>query len=112
MEKTLTLKPRISEKAYGLSESINTYVFQVPVTANKQQVAQAVSAQFNVTVNTVNIANVVGKVKRTYRKGGRPVTGSRPNFKKAYVTLKEGDSITVFASEDDDKKNNKSGGKK
>ena len=101
MSKTLVLKPRISEKAYGQSLTKNTYVFVVPTDANKNQVAEAVTAQFEVTVTEVNILNVKGKAKRSVRKGGRQTNGKDSDFKKAYVTLKEGDSIAVFATEDD-----------
>ena len=75
MSKTLLLKPRVSEKAYGLSLTRNTYVFVVPNDANRTEVADAVAAQFDVTVTDVNIVNVKGKVKRTVRKGGRQSTG-------------------------------------
>jgi large subunit ribosomal protein L23 len=101
MSKTLILKPRVSEKAYGQSIAKNTYGFVVPTDANKQSVAAAVEAQFGVTVTAVNILNVVGKAKRTVRKGGKQVSGKDANFKKAYVTLKEGDNIAVFKTEDD-----------
>jgi large subunit ribosomal protein L23 len=101
MSKTLLLKPRVSEKAYGQSLAKNTYVFVVPNDSNKQTVAEAVQAQFDVTVTTVNILNVIGKAKRTVRKGGRQVSGKDANFKKAYVTLKEGDQIAVFKTEDE-----------
>lgn len=103
MSKTMTLRPRVSEKAYGMSQLRNTYVFVVPGDANKLTVAQAVAAQFNVTVEDVNILNVKGKAKRTVRKGGRAITGRDSDKKKAYVTLKQGDSIAIFASEDDQK---------
>lgn len=102
MSKTLLLKPRLSEKAYGQSIAKNTYAFIVPTDTNRHQVAEAVAAQFGVTVTSVNILNVKGKAKRTVRKGGRTSTGKDNDFKKAYVSLKEGDSITVFASEDAD----------
>src|SRR3546814_19411479 len=59
--------------------------------------------QFSVTVTSVNTAVTKGKAKRTVRKGGRPVAGRQSDFKKAYVTLKEGDSIPVFASEEEEK---------
>ncbi len=101
MDKSMTLKPRISEKAYALSQNENVYVIQVPADANRLTVAAAISAQFDVTVTNVNISNVKGKMKRTVRKGGRQSFGKRPDIKKAYITLKEGDSIAVFASEDD-----------
>lgn len=103
MSKTLLLKPRVSEKAYGQSLTKNTYVFVVPADSNRTEVADAVTVQFGVTVTGVNILNVKGKVKRTVRKGGKQSKGRDNDIKKAYVTLKEGDSIAVFATEDDKK---------
>jgi large subunit ribosomal protein L23 len=99
--KTMTLKSRVSEKTYGLSQMHNTYVFEVPKDANKLTVAQAVAAQFKVTVEDVNISNLKGKAKRTVRKGGRPVAGRDVDVKKAFVTLKAGDSLPIFANDDD-----------
>ena len=103
MSMSMIIKPRISEKAYGLSQTSNVYVMQVPGDANKLTVAAAIAAQFNVTVTNVNINNTKGKTKRTVRKGGRQSYGTRPAVKKAYVTLKAGDSIAVFANEEDQK---------
>lgn len=105
-EKTLVLKPRVSEKAYAQSQG-NVYVFSVDKRADKTSIARAVEAQFGVSVETVNTAVSKGKSKRTIRKGGRPVAGRTSDFKKAYVTLKEGDSIALFASEEEDKKADK-----
>lgn len=101
MSLAMVLKPRISEKAYGLSQNGNTYVFQVPADANKLSIAFAVSAQFKVTVTNVNITNLKGKTKRTVKRGGRATTGTRCDIKKAYVTLKDGDTVAIFANEDD-----------
>jgi large subunit ribosomal protein L23 len=101
MDKAIVLKPRISEKTYALSEVRNTYTFEVPGDANKHVVARAVSAQFDVTVEKVAIMVVKGKTKRTVRKGGRPVNGKRSDMKKAYVTLKQGDSLPIFAAEEE-----------
>ena len=103
MSKTLLLKPRVSEKAYGQSIAKNVYVFVVPGDVNRTEVAAAVEVQFAVTVTSVNILNVKGKAKRTVRKGGKQSNGKDNDFKKAYVTLKAGDSIAVFATEDDKK---------
>ncbi len=61
MDKSMTLKPRVSEKAYGLSQTAGVYVIQVPGDANKLTVTNAVQAQFDVTVTSVNIANIPGK---------------------------------------------------
>lgn len=106
--KTLILKPRVSEKAYGLSQTLNTYVFDVPKNANKQQVKAAVEAQYEVGVKTVNITIINGKVKR-FITNGRSKFGTRSDIKKAYVTLKEGDSLPIFAglTEDADKADKK-----
>lgn len=51
MSKTLFIRPRVSEKAYEQSQTKNTYVFQVPTDANRNQVSEAVTAQFDVTGN-------------------------------------------------------------
>lgn len=109
MDKQLVLKPRLSEKTYGMSLVSNTYTFVVPGDANKHTVASAVAAQFNVTVVDVNIVNVKGKTKRTVRKGGRPTMGKRSDVKKAYVTLKDGDTLPIFegVTEDAEKKETK-----
>lgn len=104
MDKLMVLKPRMSEKTYGLSQTGNVYVFNVPEGATKQSVASAVAAQFGVGVTNVNITVIKGKAKRTVRKGGRPVQGQRSDIKKAYVTLKEGDKLPFFETGEDDKK--------
>src|SRR5687767_7432121 len=99
MNMTMLLKPRVSEKAYGQSQLKNVYVFEVPVDAGKLEIAAAVTAQFNVHVLAVNLMNVKGKRKRTVRRGGRPTNGKRADFKKAYVSVKAGDSIPLFAED-------------
>ena len=92
----ITLIPHISEKTYALSEEKNTYVFDVPQTVNKEQIASAVEEQFDVTVKKVNVIRAKGKAKKSYRKRGNFVIGQRKTIKKAYVTLKEGDNIAFF----------------
>jgi large subunit ribosomal protein L23 len=97
----LILKPRLSEKAYGLSQA-QTYTFDVVGNASKQNIAQAVSTQYNVSVARVNSTNVNGKSKRTFvSRRGKFVRGTRSDVKKAYVTLKKGDSIPIFAAEEE-----------
>jgi large subunit ribosomal protein L23 len=99
--KDIILIPRVSEKAYGLSQAsgTKTYVFEVPVGANKHTVARAISVQYDVTVTDVRTTTLKGKVKQSYRKGGRPVAGQRSDVKKAYVTLRAGDTLPLFAEE-------------
>ena len=81
--------PVITEKATNLSEH-NQVVFRVPLTATKREVKAAVEGLFNVTVTAVNTIRVMGKLKR-FR--GRP--GRRSDYKKAVVTLREGQRIDV-----------------
>jgi len=102
MSSLMDIKPRLSEKAYGLSQVRGTYVFEVPDTASKQSIAQAVAEQFEVTVTNVNTTTVKGKSKRTFiNRRGKFVRGTRSDIKKAYVTLKSGDSIPIFAAEEE-----------
>lgn len=96
MSKSLVLKPRMSEKAFALSQSLNTFVFQVPMSSNKASVTEAVSSQFGVTVEDVRLAIIKGKAKKSYKKRSRPVTGKRADMKKAFVKLKAGDTIAIF----------------
>lgn len=95
--KAIILKPRLSEQSYALSQS-RVYVFDVPSGANKHTVARSVAAQFNVGVTNVNIANIAGKAKRTYQKRGRAIKGQNTDIRKAFVTLKEGQSLPIFAA--------------
>jgi len=93
---SLIITPRATEKAYGLSAQ-NTYVFNVPLSANKQQIAEAIAAQYEVTVKKVTVAVQSGKAVRFSRGKNRyPGTTNRKDTKKAYVTLAEGSSIQIF----------------
>ncbi len=103
MSTTMILRPRVSEKAYQMSQENHVYVFEVPKDSSKQSIAGAIAAQFKVTVTNVNVTNIKGKAKKTYRKRGGRTAGSTNDIKKAYVTLKEGDSIAIFPKEDEKK---------
>ncbi|HEU5187699.1 MAG TPA: 50S ribosomal protein L23 [Candidatus Saccharimonadales bacterium] len=94
----LKIIPLISEQSYAQAQT-GTYTFGVPKTATKERIAKAIAAQFNVTVTSVNTNTVKGKVKQSYRKGGRPVIGKRADVKKAYVRLAEGEKIAAFEQE-------------
>jgi len=83
--------PLITEKLDKAREKFRQYSFIVDRKATKHDVARAVATLFKVTVEGVNTNVVRGKIKRV----GRSI-GKRPNFKKAVVTLKEGDSIELF----------------
>jgi len=99
--KDLIMIPRMSEKAYAMSQrdNVKTYVFEVPLGTNKHTVARAVTMQYGVVVTSVRTAVTKGKVKQSYRKGGRPITGVRSDVKKAYVTLRTGESLPLFIEE-------------
>lgn len=91
------ITPRVSEKAYGLVAAQNMYVFDVPVSANKQQIADAVAAKYEVTVTGVRSLVQTGKAVRFSRGKKRfPGTAHRSDTKKAYVRLQDGDAIKVF----------------
>ncbi len=96
----LLLKPRLSEKAYALSEQGNTYVFDVPKTANRHIIAESVASQYGVEVSAVKIANTAPRPLRSYKKRGRNITSERPGIRKAYVTLREGHKLPFFADAD------------
>lgn len=90
------LKPRMSEKTYGISAS-GVYVFDTSPSTNKHEIAKAVESAYGVTVINVRTVIAKGKEKRVYR-NRRFLTGVRPDVKKAYVTLKKGDAIPIFAA--------------
>jgi large subunit ribosomal protein L23 len=83
--------PLISEKGTALAESVNQVLFKVRTDANKIEVKHAVETLFKVKVVQVRMARYLGKIRRIGKN-----TGRRPAWKKAYVTLKEGDKIDFF----------------
>ncbi len=91
---TTVLSPIISEKSNRMGEQSNQYVFKVAVTSNKQQVKAAVEKLFSVSVENVQILNVKGKTKAFKGKQGQ-----RPNWKKAYVRVQEGQLIDFGTAE-------------
>ncbi|MGE4234533.1 MAG: 50S ribosomal protein L23 [Bacteriovoracia bacterium] len=84
-------RPIISEKSTVLADALRTYAFEVNSKANKQEIRNAVRKLFKVDVEDVRTMVVHGKIKRF----GRFVS-KRPNWKKALVTVKEGQKIEFF----------------
>jgi len=84
-------EPIVSEKSYELIEASNTYTFLVDPRTNKTEIKEAVKTIFDVKVLSVNTANRLGKVKGSFQ-----FKGKRPDVKRAYVTLAEGDTIDIF----------------
>lgn len=83
--------PRITEKGTRLKDKDNVITFEVRRDANKVQVRKAIEAIFKVKVADVTTVNVGGKKKRLGQRIGR-----RPDWKKAYVTLRPGEKIEIF----------------
>ncbi|MGA2051848.1 MAG: 50S ribosomal protein L23 [Opitutales bacterium] len=84
---------RVTEKASALSANLNQYVFEVATTANRTEVARAITEKFKTKVARVNILNHPGKYKSGRMFGGHPGRTSRR--KVAIVTLKQGEKIEM-----------------
>jgi large subunit ribosomal protein L23 len=84
-------RPLITEKSTDQKDLYHQYVFEVDRDANKIEIQSAVERLFKVKVLSVRTSTVLGKMKRLGRKFGK-----RPDWKKAIVTLKEGDRIEFF----------------
>ena len=85
-------RPLITEKGLGAKETESTLVFDVDPNATKTEVKQAVEALFKVKVYSVRTANFLGKERRRGK-----FTGFRPDWKKAYVRLAEGEKMPEYA---------------
>ncbi len=95
MEKKILVKPLISEKAEKLSHNAPRYTFLVNKDANKIEIQKAVEKHYGVSVKDVN--TLINPSKRKSRSTKRKVTvGIKPAYKKAVVTLTEGDSINIY----------------
>ena len=90
-------RPVVTEKAMKLGE-LRQYVFEVDTKANKIEIRKAIEAMFEVNIISIRTVRIKGKIKsRMTRKG--MMQGSTPLRKKAYVTIKEGQTIDVVAGE-------------
>jgi large subunit ribosomal protein L23 len=90
----ILIRPIITERTTALKDRNNQVVFEVAQAANKHQIRDAVEGIYGVGVSEVRTSTVHGKLKRRGRSVGR-----LPNWKKAMVTLKQGDNIDFFATE-------------
>ena len=95
MAKQILIKSVVSEKAELLSENREQYTFVVDRTANKIQVRNAIEERYGVTVDSVNTMNMPSKRKNRSTKSG-VIKGRVSGFKKAVVTLIDGDSIDLY----------------
>lgn len=90
-------KPVLTEKASILTEKSNRYAFKVDQRANKIEIKAAVEQMFGVNVESVNTMVITGKTKSRYTKAGN-VTGRAPKYKKAIITLKDGETIDFYST--------------
>jgi large subunit ribosomal protein L23 len=87
----VVIKPLVTERSMVMRDDENKYAFQVHLRATKPQIRKAVEELFEVRVVAVSTMNVLGKTKRLGRSVGR-----RSNWKKAIVTVAEGQKIEIY----------------
>lgn len=92
----IIIRPILTEKITALADK-RQYAFEVPTACNKIEIGMAVERQFKVTVTSVRTMRVHGKSKMQLTKRGR-FDGRTRSWKKAIVTLKDGDKIDLFST--------------
>ncbi len=93
----IIIKPIVTEKMTELGEKLNRYGFVVDKRANKLQIKDAVEDLYNVTVTEVNTMVYGGKTKSRFTKSG-VITGRTNSYKKAIVTLADGENIDFYSN--------------
>ncbi|MFH0755945.1 MAG: 50S ribosomal protein L23 [Bacteroidota bacterium] len=93
----ILIKPVVTEKMTALGEDFNRYGFVVEKSANKLQIKKAVEELYGVKVSEVNTMRYSGKRKQRFTKSGVSV-GKTPSYKKAVVTLAEGEVIDFYSN--------------
>ena len=91
------IKPILTEKANAQQEKLKRYAFKVNRKANKLEIKKAVQEFYGVSVVDVNTLVVVGKDKTRYTKKGF-TKGQKPAYKKAMVTVAEGENIDLYSN--------------
>lgn len=91
------VKPILTEKANAQQEKLRRYAFRVHKRANKLEIKKAIEEFYGVTVTDVNTAVAPGKNKTRYTKAGF-IQGAKPSYKKAFVTVAEGETIDLYAN--------------
>jgi large subunit ribosomal protein L23 len=93
----ILIKPVLSEKANNQQEKLRRYTFRVAAKANKLEIKKAVENFYGVTVVDVNTVVAPAKSKTRYTKAGF-ISGRKPSYKKAFVTLAEGEAIDLYSN--------------
>ena len=94
---TILKKPLITEKMTEQGEDLNKYAFLVDRKANKIEIRNAIEEMYGVTVDSVNTMNYLGKQRMRYTQAGI-IRGKEKDYKKAVVTLVEGDTIDFYSN--------------
>lgn len=100
MSSNILIKPIISEKSEKLTSKGNQYTFVVKKTANKLEIKKAVEAMFTTNVVAVNTVVVPAKLKSRNTRSG-VIRGSVSAYKKAYVTLADGEELDIYGSSEE-----------
>ncbi len=93
----ILIKPLVTEKMTNLAEWFNRYGFIVDRRSTKPQIKKAIESHYDVSVDTVNTMVYGGKIKSRFTKSG-VISGKTVSYKKAIVTLVEGDSIDFYSN--------------
>ena len=93
--RNVLIRPIVTEKMTEINESSGQYGFIVSVNSNKIEIKKALKEKFNVDVVNVNTVKYKGKTKTQLTRKGR-FSGKTAQFKKAVITLKEGQTIDIF----------------
>jgi len=91
------LKPILSEKANSQQDKLRRYAFRVAKKANKLEIKKAVESFYGVSVIDVNTVVAPAKSKTRFTKAGF-ISGQKPSFKKAFVTVAEGETIDLYSN--------------
>ncbi len=94
-DKTIIVRPLITEKSELLTNDANQFTFVVNKRANKIEIRKAVEKMYNVTVESVNTVIMPGKLKSRFTRSGVS-KGRKSSFKKAYITLSPGEEIDFY----------------
>jgi len=93
----ILIKPILTEKANAQQEKLRRYAFKVNRKSNKLEIKKAVEEFYGVNVIDVNTAVAPGKNKTRYTKAGF-IKGMKPSYKKAFITVAEGETIDLYAN--------------
>lgn len=93
----ILIKPILTEKANAQQDKLHRYAFKVARKANKLEIKKAIESFYGVTVTKVNTSVSPGKNKSRFTKAG-VISGRKPAYKKAYVTVAEGENIDLYSN--------------